>query len=736
MCERLGVRVSGAVGSVQGGMRFRPVLVEFQGALPVDHVKLKRCNRLQHLGGVGRVQTTPLCSVGRLMLADEGFEQRILVASALQQARLNAAVHRQIVPAGNPLQFGVHRWRQVRLRPQKSDQCLRPCLEEAPVRVGAGTVAQQHQACALLPTIACTVARTVARISACVGLQRKVRDHGKSLIVGRYKARQRVRAHHREGMLQTGRAELGGLVHGARRLRLERHASGRPIKGALILTARTASAYRSHIAASQAVLPQNLYMALHFIANAFVASASGRTIDVVDPSDGRVYDHIQRGNAQDIDAAVRAARHCFEANWRTLAAADRGRLLMRLSAAITEHAGELAAIEQRDCGKPVRQARADAVALARYFEFYAGACDKLHGETLPYQHGTSVLTWREAHGVTGHVIPWNYPMQIFGRSVGGALAAGNACVVKPSEDACLSLLRVAELAAEVGFPPGAINIVTGYGHEVGDALARHAGIDHISFTGSPVVGTLIAQAAAERHCPVTLELGGKSPQVVFADADLEAALPAIVNAIVQNGGQTCSAGSRLLVDRALYEPLLERLGPLFAALRAGPAAMDLDVGPLIRATQQQRVQRFLEDARVAGISTVAQGSVVAQAPTDGFYAAPVLLRDVPADHRLAQEEIFGPVLCAMPFDDEDHAVHLANGTPFGLAAGVWTQDGGRQLRMARRLQCGQVFVNNYGAGGGVELPFGGVKSSGYGREKGFEALYGFTTLKTVAIRHG
>jgi aldehyde dehydrogenase (NAD+) len=327
-------------------------------------------------------------------------------------------------------------------------------------------------------------------------------------------------------------------------------------------------------------------------------------------------------------------------------------------------------------------------------------------------------------------------MQIFGRSVGGALAAGNVCVVKPAEDACLSLIRVAQLAAEVGFPPGALNIVTGYGHEVGDALARHRGIDHISFTGSPKIGTLIQQLAAERHCPVTLELGGKSPQIVFADADLDAALPAIINAIVQNAGQTCSAGSRLLVDQQIYEPLLERLGDAFAALRVGPAAMDLDLGPLIRQSQQQRVQGFLSDAQVAGITMVAQGQIADEAPETGYYQAPTLLRDVPVQHRLAQEEVFGPVLCAMPFRDEDHAVELANATQFGLVAGVWTRDGARQFRMARRLRCGQVFINNYGAGGGVELPFGGFKASGHGREKGFEALYGFTALKTVAIRHG
>jgi len=477
-------------------------------------------------------------------------------------------------------------------------------------------------------------------------------------------------------------------------------------------------------------------MQLNFIANAKVASSSARTIAMLDPSDGQPFDHIQRSNASDIDQAVRAARQGLDTVWGKLNAAERGRLLMRLSLKVTERVEELAAIEQRDCGKPVRQARADAVALARYFEFYAGACDKLHGDTIPYQDGYSVLTWREAHGVTGHIIPWNYPMQIFGRSVGGALAAGNVCVIKPAEDACLSLLRVAELAAEVGFPAGALNIVTGYGHEVGDALARHPGIDHISFTGSPAVGTLIQQAAAQRHCPVTLELGGKSPQIVFADADLDQAIPAIVNAIVQNSGQTCSAGSRLLVDQTIYEPLLARLGSVFDKLRVGPAAMDLDLGPLIRQSQQQRVWDFLSDAQVAGIPMVAQGRVVDEAPDSGFYQAPTLLRDVPIDHRLAQQEIFGPVLCAMSFQGEDQAVAMANATPFGLVAGVWTGDGGRQFRMARRIRSGQVFINNYGAAGGVELPFGGVKSSGYGREKGLEALLGFTTLKTVAIRHG
>ena len=478
-------------------------------------------------------------------------------------------------------------------------------------------------------------------------------------------------------------------------------------------------------------------MQLNFIANANVACASGETLPVLDPSDGQPFDILQRSDAQDVEFAVQQARRCLDdGSWSRLAPVDRSRLLHALSQQVKTHAEELAGLESRDCGKPLRQARADAQALVRYFEFYAGACDKLHGTTIPSASNLSVLTWREPHGVTGHIVPWNYPMQIFGRSVGGALAAGNACVVKPSEDACLSILRVAQLAADVGFPPGALNIVTGLGTEAGDALAREPGIDHISFTGSPVVGTKITQAAAERHCPVTLELGGKSPQIVFADADLDAAVPAIINAIVQNAGQTCSAGSRLLVEQSIYEVLVERLGHAFSALKVGPPRMDLDLGPLIRDSQLHRVWGFLDEAKAAGIPMVGFGTIVEESAKTGFYQAPVLLRDVPPDHRLAQQEIFGPVLCAMPFKDEDEAVALANGTAFGLVAGVWTRDGARQFRLARRLRSGQVFINNYGAGGGVELPFGGVKSSGHGREKGFEALYGFTTLKTVAIQHG
>jgi len=476
--------------------------------------------------------------------------------------------------------------------------------------------------------------------------------------------------------------------------------------------------------------------AANFIGNRWVEATTGSTLPMIDPSEGEPFAAIARGDRADVDAAVRSARAAFDGAWGALAPAERGRLLFSLSRAIGEHADELAMLEARDCGKPLKQARADVVACARYFEFYGGAADKLHGETIPFPREYSVLTWREPHGVTGHIIPWNYPLQIFGRSVAAALAAGNACVVKPAEDACLSLLRVAELMRDAGFPGGALNVVTGLGGEAGASLASHPGVDHLSFTGSPATGAWVAQEAAKRHCPVTLELGGKGPQIVFADADLDAALPVIVNAIVQNAGQTCSAGSRLLVERARYEEILEKLASRFEDLRVGPALADLDCGPLIRSSQLERVRGFLDEARAQGIASVAEGTLVADAPARGYYVAPRLLRDVSPQSRIACEEVFGPVLVAMPFDGEGDAIRLANATAYGLVAGVWTRDGSRALRLARAVRSGQVFVNSYGAGGGVELPFGGVKHSGHGREKGFEALYGFTTLKTVVLRHG
>jgi len=463
---------------------------------------------------------------------------------------------------------------------------------------------------------------------------------------------------------------------------------------------------------------------------------SGRTLDVIDPGDGQVFATIAGGDAQDIDQAVQAAHRAFRGAWGKTTATDRGRVLTRMRDLILSHHEELAQLECRDTGKPMAQAKADITACARYFEYYAGAADKLHGETIPYTAGSTVLAVRVPHGVTGHIIPWNYPAQIFGRSAAASLAAGNACVVKPAEDACLSILRMAQLAQEAGLPAGALNVVAGLGREAGAALTAHPGIAHISFTGSTETGALVAEAAARRHSPVTLELGGKSPQLVFADADLDKAVPVIVNAIIQNAGQTCTAGSRVLIERPVYDPVIGLLAERFDALRVGPGRSDPDVGPVVNQRQRAKIQAMIDAGIDSGLRVAGRGRLADGAPTDGCYVLPTLFADVPPDHDLTQKEIFGPVLVATPFDTEEQAAELANGTEYGLCAGVWTRDGGRQLRMAHAIEAGQVFINNYGAGGGIELPFGGMKHSGYGREKAFEGLRGFTTIKTIAISHG
>lgn len=454
------------------------------------------------------------------------------------------------------------------------------------------------------------------------------------------------------------------------------------------------------------------------------------------PSTGAPLATIAHASGADVDEAMSVARGALDGPWGAMTALDRGRILARMSALTLERADALARLEADDVGKPLRQARADAVALARYLEFYAGAADKVHGQTIPYQAGYTVMTLREPHGVTGHIIPWNYPMQIIGRSVVAALAMGNAAVLKPSEEACLTALAFGQIALDAGLPPGALAILPGLGETTGAALAGHSGLDHLSFTGSSAIGAIVQARASAAPAPVTLELGGKSPQIVFDDADLDAALPFLVNAGIQNAGQTCSAASRILAQRRIYPDVVDRLARAYRGLRAGPALDDLDLGPLVSARQKAVVAGFLERARRDGLECAAQGEIVAHAPAGGHYCAPSLWAGVPPGHELAQEEIFGPVQAVIPFDTDDEAVAIANGAGYGLVAALWTRDGARQMRLARRLRAGQVFVNNYGAGGGVELPFGGVGKSGHGREKGFEALYGFSTVKTVAFRHG
>ena len=474
-----------------------------------------------------------------------------------------------------------------------------------------------------------------------------------------------------------------------------------------------------------------------FVDNAWRPSASGRTIPVVAPAEGIAFASLAAGNAADIDLAVAAARRAVETGaWGRLTATERGRLLSRLGRLVEDHADELTRLEARDTGKPMRQARADVVAVARYFEYYGGAADKIHGETIPFLDGYLVTTLYEPLGVTGHIIPWNYPGQMFGRTVAPALAMGNAAVVKPAEEACLVPLRLAELAAEAGFPEGALNVVPGLGEEAGAALASHPGIDFISFTGSPEVGTLVQSAAARNHIGCTLELGGKSPQVVFGDADLAAAVASVAAAVVQNAGQTCSAGSRVLVERRIWDRFMADLSARFATITAGTPEMDLDLGPVISEGQRQRIAAMLDRAETAGASVLARGRIAPDVPAAGFYVLPTLYVGADPASELVQQEVFGPVLAALPFDDEAEAIQLANGTAYGLVAGVWSGDGSRALRVARKVRAGQLFVNGYGAGGGIELPFGGMKKSGHGREKGFEALYDLSAMKTLVVRHG
>ncbi len=455
-------------------------------------------------------------------------------------------------------------------------------------------------------------------------------------------------------------------------------------------------------------------------------------VPVVDPSTGRVFAETADCGPELIDEAVAAARDAGE-SWRTVATADRARTLRRIAGLIERDLEVLATLEARQTGKPLKQARRDTEITARYFDFYASAIETFYGTTIPLNDETLIYTQWQPHGVTAHIIPWNYPLQILGRSVAPSLAMGNGCVLKPAEETPLTALHLAELALEAGLPAGLFNVVPGYGESAGAALTAHPGIDHISFTGSVEVGRIISHAAAERTIPVTMELGGKSPNILFADADLDRAIPVVVNAILQNAGQTCSAGSRLLVQESIHDEVMARVAEAFAAVEIGPALEDPVLGPLISADQRARVLSYVALARETGSIRYGGGALIGGVFGEGFFVEPTLIGGVDPTSRLAQEEIFGPVLVATSFRDVDEAIALANSTEYGLVAGVWTSSVGTAHRMIRDVVAGQVFVNTYGASGGVELPFGGFKSSGHGREKGVEGLRGFGQVKTAVV---
>jgi len=433
---------------------------------------------------------------------------------------------------------------------------------------------------------------------------------------------------------------------------------------------------------------------------------------------------------------VQSARAALDSKtWGGVAPAERGRMLFRIAQAIRDRAEELADLESRDNGKPLRQARADVQVAARYFEFFAGAADKIMGNTIPLGPGFLDYTVREPIGVSAQIIPWNYPIQIGARGVAPALAAGCTVVLKPAEDAPMTALRLGEIALACGVPPGVLNVVPGLGPDAGAALASDPDINQLTFTGSVEVGILVAKMAADNIVPVVMELGGKSPNVVFADADLDITVQGVANAIFQNCGQTCSAGSRLLVERKAHDALVERLIARTGSMRIGPGVSDPDLGPIISKRQLETVERYVRVGASEGAAVVAGGARPSDAALGGgYYFQPTLLDRVSPDMRVAREEIFGPVLAITTFDDIEEAAELANRSDYGLVAGIWTRDINKAMMLSSRIKTGQVYVNTYGAGGGVELPFGGYKKSGYGREKGLESLLSYTQVKNVCIK--
>jgi aldehyde dehydrogenase (NAD+) len=455
-------------------------------------------------------------------------------------------------------------------------------------------------------------------------------------------------------------------------------------------------------------------------------------VPVEDPSTGEVMAVTADCGPAEIDAAVRAAAGAAPA-WRLTAVPERARLLRRLAALIERDGQSLGRLESQQTGKPLRQGLRDAEITVRYFDFYASAVETFYGSAFSLDERTTVQTRWEPHGVTAHIIPWNYPLQILGRSVAPALAMGNCAVLKPAEEAPLTALKIGELALEAGLPPGALNVVPGYGESAGAALTAHPGIGHISFTGSVEVGRIISHAAADHLIPVTMELGGKSPNILFADADLDRALPVIVNSILQNGGQTCSAGSRLLVEESIHAAVTSRLAEMFGAVSIGPALEDPDLGPLISGPQRDRVTSYVTAADRGGRIAYGGAPLNGGELGHGYFFQPTLVDEVAPGSPIFREEVFGPVLAVTPFAGLEEAVTLANGTDYGLVAGVWTTNIATAQRMIRDVVSGQVFVNTYGASGGVELPFGGFRQSGFGREKGAEGLRGFAQLKTAVI---
>ena len=472
----------------------------------------------------------------------------------------------------------------------------------------------------------------------------------------------------------------------------------------------------------------------HFIDGAAQSAMGGAVMETFDPGTGRVFASFAAGNKDDVDSAVASARRAQTGPWSVMAPAERGRVLHRAAELIRANAHRLAVMETLDSGKRLSEALGDVAGAAGCFAYYAGACDKLQGDSIPLGPDYLAYTVNEPVGVTAHIIPWNYPLSTAARGMAPALAAGCTVVAKPAEQTPLTALMLAELLAQAGVPPGVCNVVTGTGRDAGAALVRHPDIDHITFTGSVSTGIDVMRAAAPNITRLVLELGGKSPVVVLADCDMDAAVDGVIGAIFENAGQICSAGSRLVIARSIHQHFVERVVARARALGLGHGLRDPGMGPVNSAAHLQKIAGYVDRAKARGVSVRCGGNISADPLTGrGWFYEPTVLDQLTPMDEAVQEEIFGPVLCVQVFDDLDQAVALANGTPFGLVAGVYTRDFSTAHRLARDIDAGQVFINEYFAGG-IAVPFGGNKRSGFGREKGLEALRSYCKVKSVAAR--